>query len=555
MGKSLSNRALIMACCVFVALLAVLAVVQYQWSARVTAADAQREREHLNSSAQLFANEFNGIAAKAVQFLQNEANAAIRSGEPVTGVPRLIGSLYYLDLRGKEQVVRVLKSDGHWEDTSMPSWIPQPRCGGSHIAHPVSMVVPIYDVVSIERRENGATSVARTFKWGRDRCFVARVDERYLLTGLLPGLIQTSFGETAANDYHFAVINQDRPDQPIYGRVDRADLSTPFFALDAMLPILPRHLSGSPSIPPGRTAVFIQRQDSFVRTSIGDLPGHHMWTLQVAHRNMPLAEAFERRRWRDLAFSGAVELLLLAAIAFLLFSARRMQQLADQKMRFVAGVSHELRTPVSAISMLSRNQADGLVAGAEKVKQYGELMHQQCRRLNEMVEQTLQLAGIHSGLRRPAKDEIDLPALIQDSIDARRQELDRNGFELDTDVAAPLPPLIGDPKLLRTAFDNLLDNALKHAGGGRWIRVRAVHDAAAREVLLSVEDRGAGIDPTDQAEIFEPFCRGKAAVEAQTPGSGLGLSLVRSAAEAHHGRVTLISEPGHGSTFTLHLPV
>jgi signal transduction histidine kinase len=102
-----------------------------------------------------------------------------------------------------------------------------------------------------------------------------------------------------------------------------------------------------------------------------------------------------------------VEALLAAAIVFVMIGARRMQLAADQKMRFVAGISHELRTPVSAISMLSRNQADGLVAGADRVKQYGELIHQQSRRLSEMVEQTLQYAGVHSGLKRPERQQID----------------------------------------------------------------------------------------------------------------------------------------------------
>jgi signal transduction histidine kinase len=250
-----------------------------------------------------------------------------------------------------------------------------------------------------------------------------------------------------------------------------------------------------------------------------------------------------------------VELLLVVAIAFLVIAARRMQRLADQKIRFVAGVSHELRTPVSAITMLARNQADGLVAGTEKVKQYGELIHQQSRRLNEMVEQTLQYAGIHSGLRKPAKDAIDLASLIHEAIDARREELARGEFEVEIALASDLPQVVGDAKLLRTAFDNLLDNALKHAGSGRWIRVSTAYAAPDKEVHISVEDRGKGIDLTDQADIFEPFCRGRAAVEAQIPGSGLGLSLVRSAAEAHRGSVTLVSEPGRGSTFTMHLPV
>jgi signal transduction histidine kinase len=103
--------------------------------------------------------------------------------------------------------------------------------------------------------------------------------------------------------------------------------------------------------------------------------------------------------------------------------------------------------------------------------------------------------------------------------------------------------------------DNLLSNAQKHALAGHWIRVSAAYSEAEKEVRIAVEDRGAGIDPADQAEIFEPFSRGRAAIESQIPGSGLGLSLVRSAAEAHRGAVTLVSHPGQGSTFTLHLPV
>src|SRR5260370_31961194 len=157
------------------------------------------------------------------------------------------------------------------------------------------------------------------------------------------------------------------------------------------------------------------------------------------------------------------QVLLLVAISFLLIVARRMQRLAEQKMRFVAGVSHELRTPVSAIAMLSRNQADGLVVGAERVKQYGELIHEQSRRLNEMVEQKLQYAGIQSGLLRPAKDRIDLRRVIQEAVDAEREERARRGFEVEGVVSPDLPELLGDAKLLRTPFSNLLTNSHKHA--------------------------------------------------------------------------------------------
>lgn len=159
------------------------------------------------------------------------------------------------------------------------------------------------------------------------------------------------------------------------------------------------------------------------------------------------------------------------------------------------------------------------------------------------------------GCGGPRRNPVDIRALIEEAVAARRDELTRAGFEVEIAVSEDAPPVSGDPKLLRTAIDNLLSNAEKHAPAGRWIRVSASYSALDKEVQISVEDRGAAIDPADQAEIFEPFCRGRAAIEAQIPGSGLGLSLVRSAAEAHRGTVTLVSEPGRGSTFTLHLPV
>jgi len=205
--------------------------------------------------------------------------------------------------------------------------------------------------------------------------------------------------------------------------------------------------------------------------------------------------------------------------------------------------------------MLSRNQADGLVAAPDRVKQYGELIHQQTRRLNDMIEHTLQYAGVHSGLPRRVHEKIDMRSLVREAVEERRAELERSGIAIEMAVSEDLPQLSGDAKLLRTAVDNLLDNAGKHAAAGRWIRVTTVYSAAEKQVQVAVEDRGAGIDPADEHEIFEPFSRGRAAMETQAPGSGLGLSLVRSAVQAHRGAVTLVSEPGRGSTFTLHLPV
>jgi two-component system, OmpR family, sensor histidine kinase SenX3 len=553
-----SSRALLAFCGVLVVLLGALAALQYRWSARVAQADVQREREHLRAAAALFTTGFNAHAERAVAFLQNDASRAVKSGEPLKPVPPLLAELYYLETPAdRPSAVRRLTGEGLFAPAPTPAWMTQPRCATATLEQPPALIVPIYEITTAETRGGPAgLHIMNMVQVRGNRCFVAPIDQAWLKATVSPKLLQ-AFGPTAALDYDFAIVSHNRPDHALYGTplTARADLRRQFFAAPPS-PALPKPLLPSPLNE--QASVIIRRVESQAivgGSPVSDLYGDGAWELQVAHKNMPLAAAFERKRWRDLMLSLAVEVLLGAAIVFLAIGARRMDRLAEQKMRFVAGVSHELRSPVSAIAMLSRNQADGLVAGPDRVKQYGELIHQQARRLNEMVEQSLEYAGIHSGLRRPDRSAVDIRRLIEDAVDARRDALVRAGIEIDLALNPDLPPVWGDPKLLRTALDNLLSNAGKHASAGRWMRVSAVHNPSGKEVLISVEDRGAGIEPAGQAEVFEPFCRGRAAIEAQTPGSGLGLSLVRGAVEAHRGTVTLASVPGRGCTFTMHLPV
>jgi two-component system sensor histidine kinase SenX3 len=102
-------------------------------------------------------------------------------------------------------------------------------------------------------------------------------------------------------------------------------------------------------------------------------------------------------------------------------------------------------------------------------------------------------------------------------------------------------------------FQNLVGNAIKYGAASRWIGISA--SATASVVDVSVSDRGIGIAPADRDKIFDPFYRAPDVVAAQIQGAGLGLSLVKRIVEAHAGRVVLTSAPGHGSTFTVSLPV
>jgi two-component system phosphate regulon sensor histidine kinase PhoR len=126
------------------------------------------------------------------------------------------------------------------------------------------------------------------------------------------------------------------------------------------------------------------------------------------------------------------------------------------------------------------------------------------------------------------------------------------GITLDKHIDPNLPPILADRSAMIRALQNLIGNALKYGNQGNWLSVRA--EAAGSDVLISVEDRGAGISPVDLPHIFEPFYRAAAVVDAQIQGSGLGLALVKQVVDAHHARINVDSTLQKGTTFTIILP-
>lgn len=281
------------------------------------------------------------------------------------------------------------------------------------------------------------------------------------------------------------------------------------------------------------------------------------WKLVIKHRAGSLEAAVAKVRQRNLALSGGVLLLLGVSVGFIVLTSRRAQSLAAKQMEFVAGVSHELRTPLAVICSAAENLADGVVENRDQIKRYGSLIRDEGRRLTGMVEQVLEYAGAQSGkktyeLRPTAPAEI-----VADALTALHLPLTENGFLIEQDVAAALPPIAADAAALSRALQNLLSNGMKYSGESRWLGLRAhvAKTPPGEEVRFVVTDRGLGIAPAELPHIFEPFYRGREVSAAQIHGNGLGLSLVKHILDAHGGRVSVESHLGQGSTFTLHLPV
>jgi signal transduction histidine kinase len=293
-------------------------------------------------------------------------------------------------------------------------------------------------------------------------------------------------------------------------------------------------------------------------------PFEGRWTLLAKHRAGSLEAAVGAVRLRNLLLSSGVLLLLTVSVGLIVVSSRRAQALARQQMDFVAAVSHELRTPVSVIGAAAGNLADGVVEDPLRVRKYGETIQTEARRLGETVERVLQLAGIAAGRAAASRTLVEPLDLVNSALQACATEIESAGIEVVLGVERQLPKVFGDAPALRTALRNLISNAVKYGGDAKWIRVTAGREAAPstlagrgrqERIVFIVEDRGLGIDADDKPHIFEPFYRGRPAVANQIHGSGLGLNLVQRIAEAHGGAVSVSSEPGKGSAFSLALPI
>jgi signal transduction histidine kinase len=284
--------------------------------------------------------------------------------------------------------------------------------------------------------------------------------------------------------------------------------------------------------------------------------GNTGWRLLLQHAAGSLDAVVAQTRRHNLYLSFGILALLAASVGLIVFNARRSERLAEQQMDFVATVSHELRTPLAVIRSAAQNLSAGVIHDAEQAKRYGELIDGEGRRLADMVEQVLEYAGLSGNRKAALATPIDVGLVVRDTMDTRAALVEAEGVELSLDIEPDLPAVAADEDAIRRALHNLVTNALKYGADGRWlaVTVRGAKTSGRAEVQVSVSDRGRGIDPGELTHIFDPFYRGRYAIDRQIHGNGLGLSLVQRIAEAHGGRVSVTSARGEGTTFTLHLP-
>jgi len=234
---------------------------------------------------------------------------------------------------------------------------------------------------------------------------------------------------------------------------------------------------------------------------------------------------------------------------------RQLQLASQHKSQFLASMSHELRTPLNAIIGLTEMMVGNAARfGTEKAQEPLQRVHRAGTHLLGLINQVLDLSKIEAGKLELNTEQVSLAPLIDEVVGTARQLAEQNKNRLVVECQPHLAPIAADPMRLRQILLNLLSNACKFTKQGEVaLRVRRLVDGHDW-VEFSVSDTGIGMTAEQQAKLFEEFSQADASTARRYGGTGLGLAITRKLARMMGGDVTLTSEPGRGSIFTVRLP-
>ncbi len=590
-----------------VVLVVVLAFFQYRWLGQVSDADRDRQRWTLNQRAREFANDFDREIGRVYNAMQFDLAASANTGEVFSkhyeewkqssAFPELVRAIYFTSESAapvaddaRAEVMKFNPATRTFSPVEWPASLAPARDRLTTMRHRFSAPTTPFSssgnatfrFVSLGQSPVLASVPAlmipaQSIRFDVEpRYVIVELDKQVLTETVLPALVEKHL---AVDDYHVEVLEPGPGGggaTPIYRKnvvaavnlnPATADATTTFFnvrvdnlalsamrglpatagAMSMLVPTTSESSSRLMSIVVARSPTVVGRGGAGVGGGVSYGPG--AWQLVLQHPAGSLEAAVTKVRRRNLGISFGVLAVLSVSVFLISINAQRSQQLAAQQMDFVATVSHELRTPIAVIRSAAQNLSAGVIHDEARAKKYGELIDTEGRRLTEMVEEVLELAGISGGKRQFAIAPTDIGRLTSDVMQSCESLIRDAGFTVELAIAPNLPTVNLDESAYRRALNNLVTNALKHATDGKWLAV-AVFQAPDHQVAVTVADRGRGIDAKDLPHIFDAFYRGGYAKDRQIHGNGLGLSLVTRIVDAHGGTVSAHTSPG-GSTFTM----
>ena len=232
--------------------------------------------------------------------------------------------------------------------------------------------------------------------------------------------------------------------------------------------------------------------------------------------------------------------------------AERVQEMIAQQRTFVDNAAHELRSPLTSIRLRIEMLQTRGKNDAELTQHYLGQMEREVSYLQRLVEHLLALASVENMERAAPKTSLDLARILYDVTDEMSQVAQQAGLTLQTEIPDHLPMVKANADQMNSMIRNLIDNAIKYTRRGGTVTLTAT--SARDEIEIRVADTGIGIPADALPRIFDRFYRVDTARSRKEGGAGLGLSLVRSIAEAHGGHVDVQSRVNEGSLFTIVLP-
>lgn len=258
---------------------------------------------------------------------------------------------------------------------------------------------------------------------------------------------------------------------------------------------------------------------------------------------------------KNLALANLVQiisliLILIAGGLMLFWLMRRELIIAARKSNFVANVSHELKTPLTSIRMYAELLDSKKELELNKRQKYLRVILSESERLSRLIANVLDFSKIEEGKKKYNSENINLSELLLEVADTHRPSLQENKMALKLDLPSTEVHAVIDRDSLVQVLQNLIGNALKYAGAGGEVTLSLCQEGNSLAVI-KVLDRGPGIPASQQQKVFRKFFRGDSSLNAETSGSGLGLSIARSLIRDQNGDLTCHSRPDGGTEFRI----
>jgi signal transduction histidine kinase len=277
------------------------------------------------------------------------------------------------------------------------------------------------------------------------------------------------------------------------------------------------------------------------------------WRIRTGYGDQTIPDIIEARERPQRAMMAMLAGVMALGVFFVVRAAAREVRLAELKANFVSSVSHDLKTPLALIQLFAETLELGRLKNTDRAQEYYRIINSEARKLTRLINNLLDFSRIEAGLRRYRVEPTDLRVVTRRVLDSLESQFRLNRFTVTSREAPNMPPVLIDPEAAEQAIDNLLSNAMKYSPERRQIQIEV--DSVDGFGRVRVTDSGIGISPRHQQKIFRKFYRIQTDAGSGAQGTGLGLAIVDHVMRALGGFVRVDSEPGRGSTFTLHFPI